>query len=132
MPLASTDPHNNGHDGPDTLHSTDLSGCAPLLTTARNACEAPSSTGTAPVPPPDGKLIETSLCTVTIAVPDLLASAWLVAVTVRFAGIGKSSGAVYTPPLVIVPVCTPPPATPFTLQVTALSELFFTAAAKRN
>jgi hypothetical protein len=69
-----------------------------------------------------------SLVTVTAAVSDFVASAWLVAVTCTFAGEGKSAGAVYTPPGVIVPVAALPPALPFTLQSTLVSVVFVTVA----
>jgi len=59
-----------------------------------------------------------SLVTVTAALSDFVASAWLVAVTVTVAGDGRSAGAVYTPLAVIVPTVALPPATPFTLQLT--------------
>ena len=69
-----------------------------------------------------------SLVTITAAESDFVASAWLVAVTCTFAGEGKSAGAVYTPPGVIVPVAALPPAVPFTLQFTLISVVFVTVA----
>ena len=68
---------------------------------------------------------EMSLVTVTAAVSDFVASAWLVAVTCTFAGEGKSAGAVYTPPGVIVPVAALPPAVPFTLQFTRIRRVCY-------
>jgi hypothetical protein len=71
-----------------------------------------------------------SLVTAKVAVPDFVASAWLVAVTCTVAGDGRSAGAVYTPAVVIVPSAAFPPATPLTLQLTAMSVVFLTVAAK--
>jgi hypothetical protein len=71
-----------------------------------------------------------SLVTVTAALSDFVPSAWLVAVIVTVAGDGRSAGAVYAPPLVIVPSATLPPGTPFTLQLTASSVVFATLALK--
>jgi len=45
------------------------------------------------------------------------------------AGDGRSIGAVYTPPVVIVPSAAFPPATPLTLQLTVASVVFVTVAA---
>ena len=102
------------------------SGCPLLVTVARNACAAPSST-----------LVEVgvnqSAMSLTIAsalLPNFLASAWLVAVTCTGAGDGRSIGAEYTPSAVIVPSVVLPPATPFTLQLTAASVVFVTDAVK--
>ena len=71
-----------------------------------------------------------SLVTVSAALPDLLVSAWLVAVICTVAGDGRSIGAVYTPAGVIVPNVVLPPVTPFTLQITAVSVVFVTVAVK--
>jgi hypothetical protein len=71
-----------------------------------------------------------SLVTVTLALPDLLVSARLVAVTFTVAGSGRSAGAVYTPSAEILPVAALPPAMPFTLHVTPLSEVPVTVALK--
>jgi len=71
-----------------------------------------------------------SLVIANVPVPDLVASAWLVAVTCTVAGDGKSAGAVYTPTGVIVPSVALPPGTPPTLQLTAMSVVFVTVAAK--
>jgi len=50
----------------------------------------------------------------------LVVSAWETAVTVTVAGFGTVLGAVYKPPVVIVPTVAFPPATPFTCQFTAI------------
>jgi hypothetical protein len=71
-----------------------------------------------------------SLAIATLAVADFVGSALLVAVTCTLAGDGKSAGAVNIPELVIVPLDTLPPETPFTLQVTVVSAVFFTVAMK--
>jgi len=71
-----------------------------------------------------------SLAIVTLTVADFVGSAWLVAVTCTVTGDGKSAGAVYTPAAVIVPVAALPPETPFTLQLTVVSVVFFTVAVK--
>ena len=71
-----------------------------------------------------------SLVTVTAAPSDFVGSAWLVAVIVTVAGDGRSAGAVYTPALVIIPTTAFPPATPLTLQLTAVSAVFVTFALK--
>ena len=55
-------------------------------------------------------------------------SAWLVAWMVTLAGFGKSAGAVYKPALVIVPTVELPPATPLTLQLTAVFDVPVTVA----
>jgi len=72
--------------------------------------------------------ITISLVIVTLAVPDFVESALLVAVTTTLADKGKSAGAVNTPPVLIVPVAVLPPGTPFTLQLTDVSVAFFTVA----
>lgn len=72
----------------------------------------------------------TSLVIVTLAEPDFVGSAWLVPVTCRVAGEGKSAGAVYKPLAVMVPTVAFPPATPATLQLTVASVVFVTAAWK--
>jgi hypothetical protein len=57
--------------------------------------------------------------TVTVAVADFVVSAWLVAITDTVAGLGTIEGVVYSPEEEIVPTVLFPPATLFTLQVTA-------------
>jgi hypothetical protein len=69
-----------------------------------------------------------SLVIAKVPMPDLVESAWLVAVTSTVAGEGRSAGAVYTPAEVIVPIVAFPPGTPLTLQVTAVSVVFVTVA----
>ena len=69
-----------------------------------------------------------SLVITSVPVPDFVKSAWLVAVTCTVAGEGVSRGAVYTPAEVIVPGVAFPPGTPLTLQLTAVSPVFVTAA----
>jgi hypothetical protein len=71
-----------------------------------------------------------SLAIVKLTVADFVGSAWLVAVTCTVTGDGKSAGAVYTPAAVTVPVAALPPETPFTLQLTVVSVVFFTVAVK--
>ena len=91
---------------------------------AWNACVAPSST-LAEL----GVSVSTiSLVIVILAELDFVGSAWLVAVICTRVGEGKSAGAVYTPPAVIVPTWAFPPATPLTLQLTAVSVVFVTTA----
>jgi hypothetical protein len=50
----------------------------------------------------------------------LVESAADTAVTVTVAGVGTVIGAVYTPPVEIMPTLAFPPATPLTLQLTAV------------
>jgi hypothetical protein len=69
-----------------------------------------------------------SLVTVSAAVSDFVASAWLVALTCTVAGEGRSAGAVYTPPVVVVPTVALPPAISSTLQLTVVSAVFVTVA----
>ncbi|HEV1994989.1 MAG TPA: hypothetical protein VGR03_11715 [Candidatus Acidoferrum sp.] len=76
------------------------------------------------------KLSEMSLVIAKVPEPDFVESAWLVAVTCTVAGDGRSVGAVYTPRDVIVPSVAFPPGTPFTLQLTAVSVVLVTVAAK--
>jgi hypothetical protein len=57
-----------------------------------------------------------SLVIASVPEPDFVVSAWLVAVTCTVAGDGRSIGAVF------------PPATPLTLQLTAVSAVFVTVA----
>jgi len=64
---------------------------------------------------------------VTAAVPDLVGSATDVAVTTTSAGLGTAAGAVYKPPLVIVPQAAPLQL-PLRLQVTEVLVAFFTVA----
>ena len=66
--------------------------------------------------------------TVTVAVADLVESATEVAVTETWAGFGTDEGAVYRPPLVMVPQADPAQPDPARLQVTAVLEVFVTVA----
>lgn len=102
------------------------SGCPLLVMEPEKSCTAPSSTLAEFGP----TLRVMSLVTVSDARPDLLASAWLVAVICSVAGDGKSVGAVYTPAGVIVPSVALPPLMPLTLQLTAVSVVFVTVAVK--
>src|SRR6266849_6938032 len=69
-----------------------------------------------------------SLVIAKVPVPDLVESAWLVAVTCTVAGEERATGAVYTPADVIVPSVAFPPGTPLTLQVTVVSVVFVIVA----
>ncbi len=60
---------------------------------------------------------------VTLAEPDLVGSATLVALTVTVAGEGTLAGGVYTPLVEIVPHAVPPQPAPLTVQVTAVFEV---------
>jgi hypothetical protein len=71
-----------------------------------------------------------SLVIARVTAPDFVESAWLVAVTCTVAGDGRSEGAVYTPAGVMIPSVAFPPGTPFTLQLTAVSDVFVTVAVK--
>src|SRR5713101_6887073 len=58
--------------------------------------------------------------TVTVAAPDLVGSACAVADAETVAGLGTDEGAVYTPAGEMAPTVLLPPATPATLQFTAV------------
>ena len=62
----------------------------------------------------------TPIVTVTLAEPDLVASAIAVAVTVMLGGEGGTAGAVYSPVRSMVPNTALPPGMLLTCQVTAL------------
>ena len=64
----------------------------------------------------------------TVAVPLEEALATLVAPMVTLAGVGMAEGAVYKPPAEIVPSAALPPASPFTLQFTAVFAELVTVA----
>jgi hypothetical protein len=66
----------------------------------------------------------------TVAVPEEDALALLVAVIVTVGGLGGAAGAVYSPAAETVPTVVFPPATPFTLQETAVFEELVTVAVK--
>src|SRR5271170_5916640 len=90
---------------------------------AVNVCVCPRPTFIVP-----GKIeFDAAQVTVTLALPDLAASATLVAVTLTVAGDGSVTGAVYTavvaPFGAIVPTVAFPPETAFTLQVTPVAAL---------
>jgi hypothetical protein len=93
------------------------------LTVARNCWLPPTATFAVvgEIVTPTGGTI------VTDAVPDLVGSAADVAVTTTSAGLGTAAGALYKPPLVIVPHAAPLQL-PLTLQVTAVLVEFFTVA----
>jgi hypothetical protein len=65
---------------------------------------------------------------VTGAVSDLVPSATEIAFTVTELGEGTEAGAVYSPVALIVPTVEFPPVTLFTCHVTAVFEVFATAA----
>src|SRR5947207_15250145 len=71
-----------------------------------------------------GQVLDTAV-TVTEALALCIGSATLVAVTVCVPAV---SGPVYRPALLIVPICTLPPAIPSTLQVTDVFVAFVTVA----
>ena len=71
-----------------------------------------------------------SLVIVTVALADLVVSAWLVAVMLTLAGEGKSAGAVYLPVEEIIPSIAFPPGTPLTAHDTSMFVVFVTVAAK--
>jgi len=71
-----------------------------------------------------------SLVIANVPMPDFVESAWLVAVICTVGGDGRSAGAVYTPPDVIVPSVAFPPGAPLTLQLTAVSVVFVTVAVR--
>ncbi len=116
LPLLSTLPHALGHDAPVTLQRNAVFGWPALLTLLLNGCSAPNSTAAT-----FGAICTAmSLTMATLALPDFVGSAALMAVMVTLAGDGRLAGAVYAPAEVIVPAAAPPPGTPFTLQVTAV------------
>ena len=115
-----------GHAAPLTLHVTPLSGCPLLATIARKPRTAPKYTLAVP-----GETVSAmSSVTTTTAVADFVASLKLAAVTFTVPSLGSTVGAVYTPPLVIVPLAAVPPETPFTLHATRVSFVPLTVAAK--
>ena len=73
-----------------------------------------------------------SLVMASWAVADLVESATLVAVTCTMGGEGKSAGAVKVPEVVMVPTEELPPATAFTLLVTAVFVVLATVAVKAS
>jgi hypothetical protein len=73
--------------------------------------------------------IDTADATVTDAEAELVGSATLMAAIVTVAGEGTIAGAVYNPLAEILPLVEVPPATPFTDQVTLVSEFVLVTAA---
>ena len=66
-------------------------------------------------------MVTPTFCTTwTDALPDLLGSAWEVAVMVAKGGTGSTDGAVYRPVVEIVPQVVPAQSYPLMLQVTAV------------
>ena len=84
------------------------------VTVAVNCCVAPVTT-VALV----GLTLTATGTMVTVAEAELVARAWLVAVTVTVAGVGTVVGAVYRPVVLIVPHAAPVQPAPETLQFTA-------------
>jgi hypothetical protein len=107
---------------PFTLHVTAV--LAALLTVALNCCVALVST----VAAVGANVTDTGFTTVTVAEADAAGSATLVAIIVTVAGTGTVAGAVYRPPTVTVPTVALPPATPFTVHVTAVLAVPVTVA----
>ena len=66
--------------------------------------------------------------TVTCELEDLVESATEIAVTVTMAGLGSTAGAVYIPPVEMVPWAASPPVTPLTCQVTPVFAALLTVA----
>lgn len=123
-PAVLTPPHElPTHPAPLSDQLTAVLGFPADAMAAPNTCSAPSST------PALGGVIATatSLVIVMVADADLVRSAALVAVTVTAGGMGRTFGAVKTPPE-IVPTALFPLGMPDTLQVTATFDAFETAA----
>jgi hypothetical protein len=114
------------HPLPESTQVTDRFGLPAEFTTSVNGCIAPNST--------EARLgeieTETSLVTVAWALEFLLVSSTLVAVTETEFGAGKLAGAVYVPPVFIVPTAALPPEIPFTLQTTLEFVELLTVATK--
>jgi hypothetical protein len=68
------------------------------------------------------------LLILTVALPDLVESNALTALTVTELGDGNELGAVYKPPELITPTVEFPPCTPLTRHVTLRSVVFWTVA----
>src|SRR5271166_939666 len=122
-PLASTVPHAAPTQPvPDTLQLTAV--LVGPVTVAVNCLVSPAKTRALV-----GEiLITTGPTTVTVALPDLEESACETAVTVIVGGLGSLLGAVYSPPLVMVPQADPVQPAPETLQVTAVLMIPVTVA----
>jgi hypothetical protein len=89
LPLASTAPHPLGHAAPERVQVTPPLGFPLLLTRARKACFAPSSTRAAVTLSATCK----SLAIATCDEPDFVASALLVAAICTAGDAGNSVGA---------------------------------------
>jgi hypothetical protein len=111
---------------PLTLHVTLCTGSPALVTVAENTCEFPGTT----VAEAGEIFTTTSLVIATVADAVAFESACENAVTVTLGGTGRICGAVYCPLALIEPTCAFPPATPFTVHVTAVFELPLTVASK--
>lgn len=85
---------------------------------AVKTCAPPAAT----VAAPGETLIEMPSCNVTLADALFFGLAWLTAVTVTLAGLGRTPGDVYMPAEETVPATEFPPGTPFTFQVMVASE----------
>jgi len=89
-----------------------------FVTATVNCCVAPV-TKVALV----GLTLTPTATSVTVAVAELVETAWLVALTVTVGGLGSVAGAVYRPVVVIVPHPAPVQPAPDTLQFTAMFAL---------
>ena len=127
VPEESTVPHAAPvHPLLEITQMTDRLGLPAEFTVAVNGREAPSSTGIV-----SGETeTETSLVIVTSEVEVLEVSAALVACTDTETRAGRFAGAVYTPPVSIVPTVALPPGIPFTLQLTDVFAVLLTVAVK--
>ena len=122
-PLLLTVPHAEPEQPvPDTLQLTLVS--VDPVTVAVNCLVSPAFS----VALVGEILTTTGGRTVTVAVPDLVASACEVAVTVTVGGLGTELGAVYSPEVVMVPQVDPVQPVPFKLQVTAVFDVPETVA----
>ncbi len=111
---------------PFTLHVTLCDGLPALAIVAKNVCIAPGAT----VADVGAMLTTTSLVIVTVAEAVAAKFTCAIAEIVTLAGDGRICGALYSPPGVIVPTWTLPPATPFTVQFTEVLLLPLTLALK--
>lgn len=100
------------------------SGLPEPLTLAASWNDAPNSTSAVV----GIALTLTSLVSVTVAVPNRLTLAWLVARIVIVADEGKIAGAVYSPLASMVPHCVPAQPVPETLHATPEVDVLLTVA----
>ena len=109
---------------PFTLQVTAVEGAPVAVMLAVKAC--PASVDTLA----DGGTIPTIMSSVKVTGADAAASGceMFVAVIVITAGDGRMPGAVYSPVVEIVPALALPPANPFTVQVTLVSDVPVTVA----